>query len=572
MKTKVIILVLFLASILRWLNYSYFNADPVFYLSARNFNGRAILVAPSWLDFIIPLMFIALFWKNIKISKPIFRKLWKSIIWASAIILAGISMRYLLSNYIYENYWFITINKILILKFIIFILSFWAIELLADNLTGVRKWVKFLLLLWGVLILGMTQDMFTTARQEFNIIALLNSVGLSAMIVSWGLRPYYRKDPAGALIGAVVAGLLVVFQVVSAQSNSFFTLFIPLLAMLSLAWLASREKLNVWRVLGAVLPFILAFSLNYGLPRILPPQVAKAIIEKSEASSLIREQYHGINIAYPTKEMARFVRQLAGVIDLANRVSQDSFGISPQVNELIITGIGPGGFHAEFPHRIVGKIIDTLYMEHCMDSTFMNNPTLRADFPDPVNAILHEYCHLYGIFPYHRWLPGPEEEGWATYAATKLATLLYKQNPKLWNPPYNYMAQANKITTQNLNGKAVAWSHPDEFGGFILWYHIGKSIGLKKLFHTRWDITTHDMDKGLAYYYSYPEAARHAVKTFGKSFFEKYGQYKPVRFGAIYSGEEWMYMARTCGLDTVIARKMYEINKNRLLNPSVPIP
>jgi len=571
MKTKVLV-VLLLITLLRWVNYAMLHADPVFYLSARNFNGRGMLVIPSWLDILIPLLVIVLLNKA-KGPRVSARNIaLKSIAWALAVLHSAMVMRYLLSNYIYEDYVFVSFDKSLIVKYLLFVLTYWAIQVWADSLTNFRRGLRWLLLVWGVLVLSISQDMFASAWQSFQILGLFNSVGLSALLISWALRPYYKQNPWASLAGAAVAGVLVVFPVMAAQSNSFFTLFFPFLAMVAMAWLARRNRIGVGQLLVAIIPFLLALFVNYGLPSILPEQLARTIIEKPEPSTRIRENYHGISIEYPDPQMADVVRGLADVIRSANRVSQEVFGISPQVNELIITGIGPGGFHAEFPHRIVGKIIDTLYLKHCMDSLFLNNPNLRADFPDPVNAILHEYSHLYGVFPYHRWLPGPEEEGWATYAATRLAKLIYKRNPNLWNPAYNFGQQAEKITQLNLNGKAVAWSHSNEFGGFILWYQIGKSMGEENLFRTRWEITAHDMDKGLAYYYSNPTIAQKAVKTFGKEFFERYGRYKPVKYGDIYTGDELIYMARTCGLDTAMARKMYDYQKNRLIDPSVPVP
>ncbi len=571
MKTKIIIALL-ISSILRWVDYALLNADPVFYLSSRNFNGRGLLVVPSWLDVLIPIIVIAFLWKRKKTKKTDLRDFLKPIGWAMGIVVAGIAMRYLLSNYIYKNHWFLAYNKLLVLKYFLFILTFWAIQSLADRSEETSKYFRFMIMLWGIIVLGLTQDMFATAQQAYKIMALFNSLGLSAILISWGLRPFYIKNPIGAFAGAALAGLFIIFQVVSAESNSFFTFFMPFLAMLTMAWLASRKKKNLRQMMIALMPFLIALFLNYVLPKIVPPAIAQNLIEKPAHKSIIHEQYRGITIEYPSKDMARFVRQLADVIVSANHISRKTFGVSPDVNELVITGIGPGGFHAEFPHRIVGKIIDTLYMKRCLDSSFLNEPSLRADFPDPINAILHEYSHLYGVIPYHKWLPGPEEEGWATYSATRLAKLLYNNNPKLWNPSYNFDKQADKITEKNLHGRAVAWSHPNEFGGFILWYHIGKSIGLKKLYITRWEISKHDMNKGLAYYYSDPQIALNAIDKFGKRFFVQYGQYKPVRFGKIYSIDDWLYMAKTCGMDISFIRQLYERSKNQMINPSVPIP
>ena len=166
---------------------------------------------------------------------------------------------------------------------------------------------------------------------------------------------------------------------------------------------------------------------------------------------------------------------IAHVLEAANEVSRETFGVSPDIKHLTIWGIAPGGFYAEFPNSIVGNFPSEHFLQLGLNKAYLNAPERSASDADPVNMILHEYAHLYGIVPYEPWFMGSEEEGWATYAATRLSLRLYeKYGAGLWNPPYDYAQRARAITTSNLQGHPVVWSHPYEFGGFKMWHALGE--------------------------------------------------------------------------------------------------
>ena len=416
------------------------------------------------------------------------------------------------------------------------------------------------------------QDLLGSANAMYILLALLNSVGLSVVLFSIGMRKYYKKFPLETILATAIVGIFPVFFIFSGLSVSFFTIFLPFIAMATIAicWY-KNWKLRTKLILGAI-PFILAIFLNYVLPGLLPPELANEIVERKNEESFHVEKYKNITVKYKDENLKYIALKFARVIDMANHISKRELGVSPQVKELVITGMGPGGFHAEFPDRIVGQIISEKYIQNCQDSSFLNDSKLSPDFPDPVNAILHEYSHLFGTIPYHKWYPGAEEEGWATYSATRLSKLLFKETEGLWEPAYNYDAQAEKITQLNLSGRAVAWSHPNEFGGFNLWYRLGKQLGLPALYRQRWKVSKHDLKNGSLYYISNPEFARKTVATFGKEFFLKYGKFNPIKFGDIYTKDYYLYLAKTTGIDTAKISRMYDFMKNRKINPSVPLP
>ncbi len=569
---KNILVILGLIVLFRILNIVLFNDDPLFYLSPRNFNGRGLLITPGWVDFLIPLLVIFVFWNKEKKVIFEFKKTIKPIIAAISIVLAPVITGLLLNNYVQKSFVSFELNTSLILKYLLFILSFTAINVFADNVRFQKKIINVLVLATGITAIAYTQDMFGTGNPMYILMALLNSVGLSAVLFSIGLRKYYKKYPLETVFATAIAGIFIVFFVFSGLSVSFFTILLPFISMatVSVCWYKNWKPRT--KIVVGSLPFVLVILLNYALPGLLPPELANEFVERKNEENFIVERYEDITVKYKDPGLKEIALKLASVIHAANDISKRELGVSPEVKELVISGMGTGGFHAEFPDRIVGRIISEKYIQNCNDSSFLNNPELSPNFPDPVNAILHEYSHLFGTIPYHKWFPGSEEEGWATYSATRLSKLLYKENKNLWKPAYNFGEQAEKITKLNLSGKAVAWSHPNEFGGFNLWYALGKRLGLTSLYDKRWEISKHDLKNGSLFYLSNPAFAEKAVETFGKENFLKYGKFKPVKFGEIYSKKSYLYLAETSGIDTSRISKMYDFMKNRIIDPSVPLP
>ncbi len=571
MKKKVL-LILCVIVILRLIIIFVTKNDPVFYLSPRNFNGRGLLAAPSWLDFIIPLIIIALFPpKNFSFELD-FRKLYNTLFPALLLISGTVITGTLLSNYIQKTMIQFDFDRVLLLRYLLFVLTYVSINFLSDALASQKKFFKYIILSLFIVFIAYTQDIFASGNSMYVLSGLLNSVGFSTVIFSIGMRKSYKREPLATIISVSAAGLFLIFFTYNVLSISYFTVFLPFLTSIFIAIALYKEvKLKTKIILGAT-PVALALFLNFGLPEIVPDELANKLIENKTADKFIEEKAGDITIKYKDKNFRDFAIKLAGVIQAANRVCKNELGFSPEVKELTIKGIGPGGFHAEFPNKIVGNITSEQYMKNCNDSIFLNNDNLSANFPDPVNAILHEYSHLFGVIPYHKWWPGAEEEGWATYSATRIAKMLYETSgAKLWQPNYNYSKQADKITERNLAGKAVVWSHPNEFGGFILWYNIGNKKGLRNLYKTRWKVATHNI-KGSLFIISDPAKAKKAAYSLGISNFIKYGQHEIEKFGDIYSKSEYLYMAKTMGIDKKLISKMYDLMKQRLINPSVPVP
>ena len=569
---KKILTVLGITVFLRLVNILLFNNDPLFYLSPRNFNGRGLLITPGLIDFLIPLLIIFVFRDKRKKSGFNIANIPKPLLVSLSIFLAPVVTGLLLYSYVQKSYIAFEFNLSFLLKYLLFVLSFAAINLFADKVKFQKRILNGFVLFLGIAAIAYSQDIFGSANPMYILMALINSTGLTVVLFAVGLRKYYKEFPLETIAATAITGIFSVFFVFSALSVSFFTIFLPFISMVSVAFCWYKSwKLKTKLILGS-LPFLLSLFLSYGLPPLLPPELANEIVERKNEESFKTEKYKNITVKYKDDDLKDIALKFAKVIDRANAVSRNQLGVSPEVRELVVTGIGPGGFHAEYPNRIVGRIISKKYMQNCDDSSFLNSPRLLPGFPDPVNAILHEYSHLFGTIPYHKWYPGAEEEGWATYSATRLSKLLYKDNKDLWSPAYNFEAQADKITELNLSGKAVAWSHPNEFGGFILWYRLGKQLGLPVLYRKRRSVSKHDLKNGSLYYVSNPAYAAKAVQIFGKENFLKYGKFAPKKFGDIYDKTTYLYLAKTTGIDTNRISKMYDLMKEEKINPSVPLP
>ncbi len=559
----------------RIINLTLLNTDPLFFISPRNFNGRGLLAEPSWLDFVVMLSVIIVFYHETKgwsfRADKVFKPMGAALLLAVTPVVTGL----LLNNYIQKYYITVEFNSALVLRYILLVLTFTALNLFADALpeSVKKKGLKYVVLFVFLLSSAVTQDMVSSADGMYNVLGIINSVGLSTAIIAIGVRKHYKKYPYETIFAVSLTGLPVVFFLFNVLSISFFTLLLPNLAMLTVAVTMYVNWGRKTKAAVVSLPFLLALFLNYALPAVVSPETAKELVEKKAEQQFITEKIGTVTVKYSDKKLRSMAVRLAKVIGAANEVCNKTFGFSPDVKELVIKGIAPGGFHAEFPDRIVGNIISEQYMTNCSDSGFLNNPGLSADFPDPVNGLLHEYSHLFGVLTYHKWWPGAEEEGWATYSATVISKLIAEEGnyDDLWQPAYDYAKQAEKITRHNLEGKAVVWSHPNEYGGFNLWYKLGKIYGIKQLYKKRWENSEHHIN-GSLYIKSDPEEAKKIVDVFGKDNFLKYGNLPVRNFGDIYSLDDYLYLAKTCGMDKERIKKMYEVMKNRKINPKVPLP
>ncbi len=569
MKKKVFIL-LVLTVIIRIIILISAKTDVLFFLSPRNFNGRGLLVSPVFLDFLIPALTFFLISKR-KINFTFKFNNLKKVSLIALVVIIPVLIGLILSKYEEESFFITDFTLNNFVRWLLFILTFISVQLFADNVKLKKKFYRYFTIFIYILFAALTQDILVKAGTVYTIFGFISSVGLSTGLLAIASRKYYKKYPTETILSASVLGVFIIFFIYAAQSVSYFTILLPALAFYSSAFGIYFYRKKILKLIFLTAPLFLALILNFTIPYLLPENLVKQFTENNISSKMYQNKTGNITVKYPDKNLKDIAIKFATVINAANKISKETFGFSPKVDEITILGIAPGGFHGKFPNQIVGNIISEKYIKNCNDSTFLNSD-IPADFPDPVNAILHEYSHLYGCIPYYKWMPGSEEEGWATFSATKLSQLLYKKyGNKLWKPAYDYRRQAEKITQLNLSGRAVVWSHPNEYGGFKLWYSLDNKFGTKKLYQKRRRLTYRNINPSIVIE-SNPQKAKKLVKGFGIKNFIPFSDLKLARLGDKYTLKDYLTLSSLAGANEKHIRKIYAIMKNIIINPSVILP
>jgi len=451
------------------------------------------------------------------------------------------------------------------LRWLQFVLAYVAWNLLLDHLRG--RWRRIGAVLLLAVSLGLLQD---ASRGMTDTIHILLSVGLTLTWTVFALRRLYEKMPLAAMLAATQIGTVCCFIVVMAASDSLLVFLFSLIA-LPIAALAVRAR-RIWPRFAALAAVAgIGLLLSVAVPRLLTPDQRTVLLTQDPPPSHT-EQVDGITVRYDDLRVRQVALQMGKVLAAANSVSQETYGISPNVRELVVRGFAPGGFQAEFPHSIHGNFVSPKQVSLSLDDVFLTSaPDSSIDFPDPVNAILHEYSHLYGTVPYQPWVMGAEEEGWATFSATRLSQQLYRRyGSSLWSPAYNYAARADAIAKSNLAGHSVYWSHPDEFAGFQLWHALCEREGESNLYRERWALTQRNIG-GWWFQESNPNAARNMAQHFDE--FGSLAVHSSIAYRDMYSWQEVQHAESLMGNDLVKAKSAYDKSAaNWTIDPAIRVP
>jgi len=294
--------------------------------------------------------------------------------------------------------------------------------------------------------------------------------------------------------------------------------------------------------------------------------------ENRKEKSKYQEDVSGILINYNDTSVHKALTQFAEILNVANQVSRDNFGISPDLKWITIYGIDKGGFNAVYPQGIGGNLWSQQYVNDILDSAFLNNPRLSCQFPDPVNAMLHEYSHLYGIFPYHKWM-STESEGWATYSATRLSKLLFqKYGAKLWQPAYDYARIADSISEALLSGRPLVWSHPEEIGAFKMWNNYEQKAGLQNVFKNRWQYASRD-EYAVFVRENNPSVVNDFINTIiGQESFNQVSTLPSKKYDDLYKTDDWKIIGKLINIsDDEMGRHIGQM-KMREIDINVPEP
>jgi hypothetical protein len=542
--------------------------DPVYVFVPRSFVGGGFQTIPALLDLAVPAIVIYYLWPRHRFPDVTVRSAKLAVSDAMSFLLfplvAGLSL------FAFEGPYqtFPNIAMATFLRWLQFIATYLAWNLLLDELPKTSRWQRIVIVPSLALTLGLFED--TYLHMQGGSLVLF-SVGLTLGFAVLAFRRRYCASPFAATAAAAIVGAVSCLLVVMAPAESGLP---PLLLLLALGVGALTIRSHRWwpRCVALASVATVGLLLSLAVPMLFPPE-KRAEFLNTDPPPLHTEQIEGIAVRSDDVRVRDVAIRMAHVLAAANRVSEEVYGISPKVDELVIRGFERGGFEAEFPHRISGNFVSPRYADLCLDSSFLNDPNASIHFPDPVNAILHEYSHLYGTVPYNPWIMhgGSEEEGWATFSATRLSRRLYERfGSSLWSPAYDYAARADAITGANLAGHSVYWSHDNEYGGFRLWYQLSQRDGEAAIYRKRWNLTRRDFSWW--FQISDPGAARHVASSLGFADFVAFGSDKIVRYDQVHALQDLQPLGELLGLTPENVKANYARDAGRLIDPAVRVP
>jgi hypothetical protein len=566
MKTARFWLLLSLVAASRIVSFLFLKGDAPWVLVPRSLVGGGFQVRPTLLDLVVPAVIILCLWPLRRSDESSNRRL--AFTDAACLLLFPVAAG--LSLFAYGALWHarLDLTTTTSLRWLQFVGAYVAWNMMLDQALRKPRWQRVAVVAILFLGLGPLEDAFPGVDEPIFTVLFI-SVGLTLTLTVLVLRRRYLQSPVVAMSAAAIVGAICCLLAIGGASESLFTAYLPVLAIfLGALTIGSPRWWRRWVALTSIVAVGLLLSLWF--PRLFPPTERSNLLGR-EPAAIHAEVIDGITVRYADVAVRSVAIRLAHVLAAANEVSKETYGISPKVNELVIRGFAEGGFHGEFPHKIVGNLPSRQYADRCLDPSFLNDSRLSIHFPDPVNAILHEYSHLYGMVFYSPWVGGAEEEGWATFSATRLSRRLYQRfGRRLWSPPYDYAALADEITKSNLAGHPVYWSHANEYGGFRLWYRLSQRDGEIALYLKRWTLTRRDYP-GWWYQINDPGYARRMADSFGLADFVALGSGSVVPYDQVYTLQD-AQTDELLGLSANEIRAMYSRQASALIDPRIKVP
>ncbi|MGD0342839.1 MAG: hypothetical protein ABSA76_14140, partial [Bacteroidales bacterium] len=537
---------------------------------SRSFLGNGFLSKPLISELLLSALIILLFYRKGQIKKPLLADFRSGIVNSLWFISFPVITGLCLFTFKQEYYFRFQFNEMLLLRWLYFVLTFVAVNKIININPFHRFWRVFFIIL--ILILtSFLQDFTSNSEADSTILATLSGVGLTQAFSIIAYRNTYKNSFWAGLFSAMFTGLISCFFIFGAVSGSYFTLVFPSVALL-LAAISMYNKSLKHRIISLCSISLLSLLFSLFLPSLFPPKYGDLLRENKKVKTKYQERAYGIQINYNDTTVRRSLTQIAKVLQAANQVSRDNFGISPDIKWITIYGIEQGGFNAVYPQGIEGNFLSQQYLNLIHDSTFLNNPDYNCQFPDPVNSLLHEYSHLFGVFPYQKWMR-TESEGWATYSATRLSKLIFqKYGASLWPPSYNYAKIADSINASLLAEHPLVWSHPEEVGSFKMWNSYEQKAGLQNVYKNRWQYTSRDKNAIFI-----RENKPYVINDFinakiGKASFNQVLNIPSGKFEELYKPNDWKIFFRLINVSDDEINKHIGLMKAKEININVPGP
>jgi hypothetical protein len=561
-------IIIMITLVARTLSNLFLRIDTSLVIIPRSMFANGFMMQASWLDIAVPLSLVILFIKRSDFVSSL--KQINSSFLLQVLKFMMFPLLVSLTFYALVEKWSLKpeLSMISATRFLQWILAYVAVNLLFDRLPTFKKWIKLIIILLILFLFGYSQDLIVqnlNSLGQFGILSIIAPTGLILCSVIVAFRKMFKINRGNAILVASMIGAAVCFLIPAMQSDNIFTLFLPVLSVIIVGIAIYRSKIFYWSSLSLFI--FISVALNFMMIYV----AEKKGLDNGNNQNSTRVKTGSVEVYYEDKKVKEVAIQMGKVLDAANKISMQEFGISPDVKKLTINGIAPGGFYADFNQSITGNLISEEYIKNVMDPGYLDVKQTSANFPDPVNSILHEYSHLYGVIGYLPWMMN-EEEGWATYAATGLACRLFETyGDSLWQPAYNYKAYSDSITQYNIQNHSVLWSHSTEFGSFQLWKSIGDSMGEVRLFQKRWQLTDHEFERQLVLH-SNTDRAITLIKSIGKNYFITASQLHPIQFSEVNSLADWRAQRKVLNMSEEQIDRMYELRKNQIINPAISLP
>jgi hypothetical protein len=537
---------------------------------SRSFIGNGFLSKPLFSELFISILIILLLFGKEQIKKPLLADLNIGLVNALWFLSFPVITGLCLFTFKSEYYFKLQFNEMLLLRWLYFILTFVAVNKIFE-INPFHKFLRGFLIILILLLTSILQD-FTSNSNSLSIIyATLSGVGLTQAFSIIAFRNTFKNSFWAGLFSAMFTSSIVCFFIFGAVSGSYFTFLLPFIALL-LAAVSMHGKSLRPRIICLLAVSLFSILLSLVLPSLFPQESRNLLRENQKVETKYHDRVYNIQINYNDTTVRKALIQVAKVLNAANQVSQENFGFSPDIKWITIYGIQQGGFNAVYPQGMEGNFISQEYIKDILDSKFLNNPDLSCQFPDPINSILHEYSHLYGIFPYQNWIR-TESEGWATYSATRLSKLIYqKYGSYLWQPAYNYAKFADSINVSLLSEHPLIWSHPEEVGPFKMWNSYELKVGLQNVYKSRRQYTT--WDKSSIYIQkNIPSVINDFINTkIGKESFNRVSIIPSKKFEELYKPDEWKILGQLINKSDDEMNKYFGQMKMKEININVPGP
>lgn len=539
-------------------------------LVTRSFVGNGFLSKPLFSELLLSILIILLLFRKVQISKPLFADFTSGLMNAMWFLSFPVITAFCLFTFKQEYYCRFQFNEMLLLRWLYFILTFVAVNSII-NINPFHKLLRVVFVILILLVSSVLEDVTFHADGLSVVFGTISGVGLTQAFSIIAFRNTSKRSFWAGVFSVLITSSVVCFFVFAAVSDSTFTFLLPFVALL-LAAITLRSYSVKPRVISLCTISLLSICLSLFLPSFFPPEYGNAFRENRTETIRYQETVSGIQINYNDTSVHKALAQVARILNAANQVSRDNFGVSPDIQWITVYGIEQGGFNAVYPQGIRGNFSSQQWINDILDSTFLNNPNLSCQFPDPVNAILHEYSHLYGIFPYQKWI-STESEGWATYSATRLSKLLFqKYGAKLWQPAYNYARIADSISEALLSGHPLVWSHPEEVGAFKMWNDYEQKAGLQDVFKNRWQYTSRDKYAVFARENS-PSVINDFINTIiGQESFDQVSDLPSRTFDELYKVDDWKSWGQLINKSDDEMERYIGQMKMREININVPEP